>query len=274
MMRKLLSFADEMAALNPAVAASIADDPAGDNYHYFRGDDYDAAELDMLDRYKHYNGFEGNSPTSEMSAVLNADGYPTSASTLPNVEDINQDNNLNETESYFEYSVNLDPNTMDVGTNYIVDRVSTTETNTGKTVDWYQFRIPLREFTGRVNGIQDFRSIRFIRMLMKGWQQEVVLRFARLELIRGEWRTYLGSLLADGEYLQPEESTTTFNVGAVNLEDNSDKKPINYVLPNGIIRETNYQTANLAQMNEQSLVLRCLWIGRWRFPARISKCKF
>ena len=92
-------------------------------------------------------------------------------------------------------------------------------------------------------------------MFLHGWSENVTLRFARLELIRGEWRRYLGSLLSNGEFIQNEEANTFFNVSAVNLEDNGTRDPINYVLPEGIIRETNYQTANLAQQNEQSLVL-------------------
>ena len=243
------------AVLNSTAYAELSADPSSDDYNYFRDDSYNTNQIDILERYKKYNGADGNSPTSEMSAALNGDGYPTSASTLPNVEDINQDNNLNETESYFQYKVNMKPQNMNIGTNYITDRILAKDEKSQKQVYWYQFRIPIREFTSKVNGIQDFRSIRFIRMFMKGWSQEVVLRFARLELIRGEWRTYLNSLLNEGEYLQGEESNTTFNIGAVNIEDNGNRDPINYVLPEDIIRETNYQTANLAQQNEQSLVL-------------------
>ena len=246
-MQQLLVFPDTL--------AKVTSDPSSDNYNYFRDDDYDAALTDIKSRYKGYNNPDGNSPTSDMSASYNSDGYPTSASTLPNVEDINQDNNLNETESYFQYRVNFKPQEMVVGSNYITDRILATEGETGKQVYWYQFRVPLREFSKKVNEIQDFRSIRFIRMFMQGWDEEVVLRFARLELIRGEWRAYLGSLLSDGEYIQPEESNTTFNISAVNIEDNGNREPIHYTLPDGIIRETNYQTANLAQQNEQSLVL-------------------
>ena len=246
-MQQLLVFPDTL--------SKIIADPSSDNYNYFRDDDYDNNQVDIKSRYKSYNNPDGNSPTSEMSSSYNADGYPTSASTLPNVEDINQDNNLNETESYFQYKVDLKPQNMVVGSNYITDRFLATERETGKQVYWYQFRIPLREFSKKVNDIQDFRAIRFIRMFMQGWDEEVVLRFARLELIRGEWRAYLGSLLTDGEYIQPEESNTTFNISAVNIEDNGNREPINYKLPEGIIRETNFQTANLAQQNEQSLVL-------------------
>ena len=34
-------------------------DPAGDNYHFFRGYDYDEQRLGIIERYKRYNGVEG-----------------------------------------------------------------------------------------------------------------------------------------------------------------------------------------------------------------------
>ena len=240
---------------DPTVLSKIYNDPSSDNYNYYRDDDYDDLEVSIRDRYKNYNNPEGNSPTSEMSDTINSAGYPTSSSTLPNVEDINLDNNLSESESYFQYKIEMKPDKMEVGKNFITDKVLYTNPDTQKEVYWYQFRVPVASFTKRVNDIQDFRSIRFIRMFLHGWNENVTLRFARLELIRGEWRRYLGSLLGDGEYTQNEEANTFFNISAVNLEDNGTRDPINYVLPDGIIRETNYQTANLAQQNEQSLVL-------------------
>ena len=237
------------------IVSNFLNDPSADNYNYYRDDIYDANEISIRDRYKNYNSPDGNSPTSEMSDGINSGGYPTSASTLPNVEDINLDNNLSEAESYFQYKIDFKPNNMQVGTNLITDKVLFVDPDTQKEVYWYQFRVPVTSFSKRINGIQDFRSIRFIRMFVHGWSENVTLRFARLELVRGEWRRYLGSLLSDGEYIQSEEANTFFNVSAVNLEDNGTRDPINYVLPEGIIRETNYQTANLAQQNEQSLVL-------------------
>ena len=237
------------------VLSNFLNDPSADNFNYYRDDDYDQEQLSIRDRYKNYNSPEGNSPTSEMSDTMNADRYPTSASTLPNVEDINLDNNLSESESYFQYKIDFKPNKMEVGKNFITDKVLYIDPDTQKEVYWYQFRVPVTSFSKRVNDIQDFRSIRFIRMFLHGWSENVTLRFARLELIRGEWRRYLGSLLSNGEFIQNEEANTFFNVSAVNLEDNGTRDPINYVLPEGIIRETNYQTANLAQQNEQSLVL-------------------
>ncbi|MFT7612482.1 MAG: cell surface protein SprA [Parvicellaceae bacterium] len=239
--------------LPTVVRDSILNDISADNYNYYRDDDYDLnPDADMLTRYMMYNGHDGNSPTTDESATLNVDGYPTSATTLPNVEDINQDNNLNEAEAYFQYHINLRPENMNVGENYITDQVVGSYNNgtTTSLVNWYQFKIPIASPTSRINGIQDFRSIRFIRMFMKNFDKPLVTRFGRLELIRGEWRSYLRELWTPGDYIQSEESGTTFNIGAVNIEEND-----NYVVPPGINRQVNVQTQNLARLNEQSMVL-------------------
>ena len=143
---------------------------------------------------------EGNSPTTEMSDTANANGYPTQGSNMPDIEDINQDNNLSETESYFQYKVSMRPEDMQEGKNYITNKQ--TYQNGNKTEVWYQFKIPITDFEKKVNGIQDFRSIRFMRMFLKNFDEEVVLRFARLELIRGEWRRFLEDLSQPGLSIQ------------------------------------------------------------------------
>lgn len=243
-----------VASANPG---AITGDPSADDYHYYRGDDYDAAQLNVLERYKKYNGLEGNSPTTGIAAGQNSDGYPTSATTLPNVEDINFDNNLSETESYFQYKVSIRPGDMTtVGQNYItniVDAYNTLPDGSSPLIRWYQFRIPVRDPEKIVNGIQDFRSIRFIRMFMKGHDNPVVLRFARLELIRGEWRAYRESLLEPGEAVEGDPNTTLFDVSAVNIEEHGSRLPINYQIPPGINRQVDVTTANLRNLNEQSL---------------------
>lgn len=237
-----------------AIKDSLLADPSGDNYNYYRDDRYDLLEKNIYERYVHYNGMQGNSPTDEISKEINADGYPTSASTIPNVEDINRDNNLSESESYFQYKISIRKDDMRVGWNYCTDIV-TAVTPSGREVKWYQFKVPIREPQRAVNGIADFRSIRFIRMFMHGFEQPVWLRFARLELIRGEWRRYLETMLEDGEYIQTDPNITTFNVSAVNVEQNSARQPINYITPPGIIREIDVASANLRRLNEQSLSL-------------------
>ena len=246
-------FADYLNSLDPGARAVWQNDPSADNYHFFRGSDYDAQNLDILERYKLFNGLEGNSITDEDSP----EDYPTQANTLPTTEDINQDQNLGESESYFEYKVSLKPQDMVVGQNFITDRIlATANTPEGpKQVYWYQFKVPVRLPDKVVNGIQDFRSIRFMRMYVKDWQQPVVLRFARLEFVRGEWRKYNFSLETPGEVIGGDPDATTYETAAVNIEENGNRTPINYVLPPGINQEIDVASANLRNLNEQSLQL-------------------
>lgn len=242
--------------MNSQAYANANTDPSADNYHYFRGTDYDNQKLGILERYKEFNGMDGNSPTADQSP----ESYPTLATTLPNVEDINQDNTLSESERYYQYHINLDPQGMKVGTNYISDVYEAPVTlKNGKQaqVKWYQFKIPVREPNRVVGSIQDFKSIRFMRMFMRNFDEPVVLRFATLELVRSEWRKYNYSLLYPGDYVpNDQQSNTSFTVSAVNIEENGQRQPIPYVLPPDIDRETNLGTTNLQKLNEQSLSMK------------------
>lgn len=241
------------AVIDPAVKAKMIADPSNDDYNFYRDDVYDADTFNILKRYKKYNGMEGNSPTTEMSDTANVDGYPTQGTNMPDLEDINQDNNLAESESYFQYKISLRPNDMQVGKNFITN-VQVYQNGT-KTERWYQFKIPIADYEKKVNGIQDFRSIRFMRMFMKGFDEEVLLRFARLELIRGEWRRYKLDLTEPGESVQVDPNLTTFNIAAVNVEENDQRSPIKYEIPPGILREIDPSQTYQRQLNEQSLVL-------------------
>lgn len=236
-------------------------DPAADNYRYYRDDDYDDSELNILERYKRYNGMEGNSPTREQYETQNAQGYPTSATTAPDKEDINADNVINNVEGYYQYRVRISPDAISpamVGQNFITDVMEasvTADNGELKTVRWYQFKIPLRgDLKERIGNISDFRSIRFMRMFLTGFDEEVHLRFARLELIRGEWRQFLGDLDDNPEGIADDKSSV-FNIRAVSIEENGARQPVNYVLPPNIRREVNFNTANLQQLNEQAMAL-------------------
>ena len=226
-------------------------DPSTDNYHYYRGSDYDDQGLGILGRYKNYNGMEGNSLPTELSP----EQYPTASTTQPNAEDINRDNTLSEFENYFQYRVRLNPTDMEVGKNYIVDKVAGQNKN-GDVVDWYQFKVPLYSPDLIVGSIQDFKSIRFFRMFLKGFEQPVVLRFAKLDLVRGEWRKYNSSFLEDALTPTTEPSNASFDVSAVNIEENGSKTPVNYVLPPGVDRVIDPTNPQLRQLNEQAMVLK------------------
>jgi len=250
----LQKIANEYGVNSEAYQQALAD-PSADDYHYFRGSDYDQNPKysSVLARYKKYNGVDGNSPTDEMSD----EPYPTVATRNPDVEDINQDNTLSEAERYFQYQVELKPGQMDVGENYITDKYTpTVELPNGQkdSITWYQFKIPVRDPDRVVGNIQDFKSIRFMRMFMKNFSEPVVLRFATLELVRGEWRKFDQALLEDGEYIVQEDESS-FDITAVNIEENGQRNPIPYVLPPGIERERNVGTTNVNQLNEQSMVL-------------------
>ncbi len=251
------SYLDSLGSVvDPSVITEFQADPSNDNFHYYRGSDYDAAQLTILERYKEFNGHEGNSPTAEQSS----ESYPTAATTLPDVEDVNRNFNLDRTETYYQYRVRLSPEMLqpeNVGKNYITDVVQATKTVNGdvKNVNWYQFKIPIRQPERVVGNIRDFKSIRFMRMFLKDFNEEVVIRFARLGLVRGEWRTYNREEVPPGDVVGSEPGTATFNIAAVNVEENSNRVPINYTIPPDINREIDFGTTNLRQLNEQSLVL-------------------
>lgn len=239
--------------LTSAAKTKLLSDPSADDYTFYRDDNYDNANATIIERYKRYNGLEGNSATDEQSQSLNAASYPTSKTTSPDVEDINRDNNLNETESYFQYKINIGPGQMEVGKNFIVDKIERIHDASQKPVTWYQYRIPVKQPTKTVNGIQDFRSIRFMRIFMKNFDEPVILRFARLELLRGTWRRYDQDIVDEGEIIQSDPSGTIFNISAVNIEENGSRVPIKYAIPPGVIREINPNSAVQANLNEQSL---------------------
>lgn len=240
----------------PETYEEILKDPSGDDFHYFRGSDFDLQELGILERYKKYNGQDGNSPTSEMSP----ESYPTSGSTLPDMEDINRDNTLSETESYYQYRVSLRPEDIKVGSNFVVDEIEyeATLANGNKSkVTWYQFKIPITDYQRIVGSINDFKSIRFLRMYMRGFNEPVIMRFADLDLVRAEWRKYNISFMEGGERVTiPEATDGTFEISSVSIEENSGKEPVNYVLPPGFTRITDPSNPQLRQLNEQSMVLR------------------
>ena len=246
----------EMYGTNSQAYQLAFEDPSADGYHYYRGSNLDAEEVSILDRYKRFNGLEGNSPTAEQSP----EAYPTSATNTPNTEDINRDGTLNEAERYFQYRISLRPEDMVPGRNYITDVMEANvrlANNEVETIRWYQFKIPLRDPNRQVVGnIQDFKSIRFMRMFFKGFEEPIICRFATLELVRGTWRTYDRSLMADSEYAPIDNQDTSFEVFSVNIEENGQRQPIPYVLPPGIEREVDLGTTTLQQRNEQSLSLR------------------
>jgi cell surface protein SprA len=233
---------------------AIMNDPSADDYHHYRGSDYDRAETDILDRYKNFNNPEGNSVPSEYSE----ESYSTASTTIPDGEDINRDNTLSETESYFQYRINLRPENMNVGENFITDEIeSTVKLKNGQTssVKWYQFKVPVSEPDTTIGELRDLSSVRFMRMYLKNFRDTVILRFATMDLVRSDWRKYNKDLFEIEDMVSPSPQTQ-FEVATVNIEENGTRSPVNYVLPPGIDRVIDPGNPQIRQLNEQSIVLK------------------
>ncbi|MGI8635697.1 MAG: cell surface protein SprA, partial [Segetibacter sp.] len=226
---------------------------SNDNYKWYRDNSYDAANTGILGRYKNFNNPQGNSPIATGNSQ-----FSPAATLYPDNEDLNRDNTLNETEEYYQYAIDLKPG-MDVGnTKYITDRqvipVRYADGSAGNE-NWYLFRVPISDYEKRVGNIPDFKSIRFVRMFLTDFQDSVVLRFARLDLVRNQWRTFQFKIDTTGNYVQqPRGGNTTFNVLAVNVEENSKRQPVNYLIPPGIerVQQLSNNGINLLQ-NEQAM---------------------
>ena len=243
--------------LEPDALARYQNDPSADDYRYWRDPQAQANGENLLERYQFFNRYEGNSNTGL------PDGYAIAATTIPNTEDINEDLTLGTIESYYQYEIPMTPADLtpeNIGKGYLADILEASPTNLPdelplKPVKWYQFRIPVREYQKAVNGISDFRSIRFMRMFMTGWSEPVTLRFGRIELVRGEWRRYEQSLAGFQELEVEDPNATQFALSAVNLEENGARTPVPYAVPPGINQEVDPANLNQRRLNEQSLAL-------------------
>lgn len=235
--------------LNDAAEGEIynnqGDDPALDNYQYYLN-----RTGSILERYLDFNNPDGNSPV----AVSNTNRGST---TLPDVEDLDRDLTMNTVNSYYEYRIPLSMGTTE-NDKYVTNVLEETDTPTlpnGSTVRrrWIQYKIPLSDFTNAIGGITDFRSISFMRMYLTGFNSDVVLRFATLDLVRGDWRTYTKNLQDETVDTDPSDDGTIVDVNTVNIEENSARSPVPYVLPPGVIREQLNNNNTIIRQNEQSL---------------------
>ncbi len=231
-----------------------AADPSSDDFRNFRNDAFTATD-GILARYKNFNGTEGNSP------IDNGGQFTSAATFYPDAEDFNRDNTLNETEEYFQYTVELRKTTdpmMQVGSNYIVDKkvVSVVLPNGAtRNETWYQFRIPVTGYNKKIGNIPDFKSIRFIRMFMTNFADTAVLRFGTLQLSRNIWRRYRFQIDSTG--MSNVATNTPFNIGAVNIEENDTRVPLPYRTPRDIQRQQTLSNNGVNLLsNEQSMNLQ------------------
>ena len=248
--------------LSPAALSLAQADPSKDNYVWYRDPKF--TENDgIVRRYKDFNNTQGNSQVNDGSV------FSSAATLYPDGEDVNRDNTMNETEEYFQYIVNIKPNTnaqMQIGNNFIVDRkevpINNLPDGTSRIETWYQFRIPIGNYNKRVGNIPDFKSIRFIRMYLTDFDSTVVMRFGKLELTRNIWRRFPFKIDETGNY-QPPTTDVDFFVNGVNIEENDKRSPLPYRTPREIQRQQvqSNNGVNLLQ-NEQSMSLRFCNLGK------------
>ena len=239
--------------VNGAALQQVQNDPSLDDYLNYQ-DPSIPAGTGILARYKNFNGPDGNSPITT--------GNTTTAATIyPDQEDLDNDNVLNQDEEYFQYEVDLKPKSdpeMVVGSNFIVGiRLDTVTYANGTTniEQWYDVRIPITSYQSKVGNLPDFSSIRYMRMFMTGFSDSVVVRFAELQLTRNQWRNFQYVIDSSGNY-NPITTAATFNVGAVNTVDNSQRTPFPYRTPSAIqIQQTQSANGVILQQNEQSMTL-------------------
>jgi cell surface protein SprA len=247
---------------DPSALSAILNDPSGDDFKFYLGEEADR-ERYIVARYKQFMGMENNSPENTTTNQF----LTPASTTLPDIEDLNIDNTINDTEAYYEYELGLQPGQLDVGKGYIVDKVTVPPSVQGGTaVTWYQFRIPIREYLRKVGNINGFKSIRFMRMYLTGFSQPVVLRFAQLQMEANQYRKYTGDLNQRGLQEVPEPYDAQFTVSTVNVEENSQSTtavagttPANnnnkytYTVPPGYVRDRDYTQVNTVELNEQSM---------------------
>ncbi|MEQ8546894.1 MAG: cell surface protein SprA [Cyclobacteriaceae bacterium] len=220
---------------------NLGPDPSADNFLFYIGDSYDASNAKIIERYKNYNGMDGNTP------INNTNNFTPASTTIPDNEDLNKDNTITNLEEYYEYKIQLRPGQLNTESKYIVDRVGGPDS-----ASWYLFRIPIRNPDGIVGGLDGFKTIRYLRMYMTGFRQPAVLRLAQMQLVGSQWRKYQEAINEPGLNETPENSSTDFNVSVVNIEANS-IGDIPYTLPPGIERDRDNTSFLNQRFNEQSL---------------------
>lgn len=239
---------------DPTALQLLNDDPSSDNYVFPRDGSF-SPDDDVITRYKNFTNTQGNSSNNNNGGNVNGN-----STNIPDNEDLNNDNTLNENEEYYQYKISFDNNFLATSP-YIADIVPVNQVVNGvtQTYNWYQLKIPITDFEQRVGNIADFRSIRFIRMVMADFEEPVTLRIAQMSLVRNQWRRYQLSIAEPGEELVTDNNNSTiFNVSSVNVEENTTRVPIPYALPPGIVREQNISATsnNNVLINEQSLSLQ------------------
>ena len=199
------------------------------------------------------NGFESQRDLATAVATEDRRGN----SQFPDSEDLNNNSAPDVLDSYFQYEVPLNRPELDrLAVPSEVDDFVVTEitSQSGEKTGWYQIRIPIRDFTRRVGGIQDFRRIESIRVWTTGHEVPATIRFAALELVGSQWRKGVDIPLDErNPSLSADATSVRISISSVNNEENSAV----YLPPRGtIISETRLANGTTQTTREQSMVVR------------------
>lgn len=234
-------YVEEVLALGGAT--SVIEDPANDNFVSYLDEGF-AEETGIIERYTNYNNPQGNAPDANSRIGT---GNP-----IPDAEDLNDNRSLEQSESYYEYELEIENDGGEIRRkpgDFITDVREVTNTNTGEREQWYRYRVPIQLGTP-INGIQGFRSIQFIRMYMQGFSKKKTFRLAEFELVRNQWRQLPidSTCFGDGGVNEVE-----FVIDEIGVEENSNKEPFRYVIPRGIKQERLFNTFSNVLQDEKSL---------------------
>ncbi len=232
----------------------IQNDPSNDDYIFYG--ESQVQDRPLHRRFHRMLGFpDGNTPLdqSERRAVTNR----------PDTEGLVNPSTVNLTNTYFQYEVELNPadeSRLEIGSpgTFIIDRVP----GSRQQDRWYQVRIPLDEFKRTVGDINDFQNITYVRMWMSGYKQPFTLRFASLEFVGSQWRQ-------DENINLESDPNAEIRISTINIEENSNRRPIPYRQPAGGIRAQNRGSQLQSLQNEQSIVLEVDNLG----PGNIQMVK-
>ncbi|MCY4159125.1 MAG: cell surface protein SprA [Bacteroidetes bacterium] len=269
-------FADFLASLNNTVSVRYPEylarekakallDPSADDYYYFLNESFfgnrqffpgGASIQERFTRF--FPGHELN--TFDAHSKLGPPGENTGNSRVPDTEDINLNSASDTDNSYFQYEIPLNLAILDElarpenTDDFIINEIESP--NSGGT-GWYLVRIPVRSFTRRVGGIQDFTLMESIRVWTTGHTSPITVRFATLELVGSQWRAseVINATNANGEMIPPEDPITgaRITIESVNNEENP-----TYEIPKGAVRNRirDAQSGSIRDAREQSMVIR------------------
>lgn len=244
-------YTNKLSGVNASAIEQIRLDASADNFRHYL--EY-SKEINVVERYKNFNGHDGNTP------IPGNESFERIGSSVPENEDLNSDNTLNELEEYYEYKLKITPEDLKVGKRYIVDEVTAENANkNGQDVKWFLVRIPIRQTEGRkkFGNINNFKSIKYIRTYLTGFDSPIVLRMANFRMVGSQWRKMTTSLLGNGAGEAVDSDPNNLTISVANIEENAQGNNVQpgYTLPPGFVRDRDTASAIFRELNEQSLQL-------------------